>query len=69
MSNKTDLVLGPRTIRQLDALLDRLDLTALKDAQSRRDALAAQRLVLDLFRSSVNAATSGVAANVGGQHD
>lgn len=38
-----------RTIRQLDALLDRLDLSALKAAQARQDALAAQRLVLDLF--------------------
>ncbi len=38
-----------RTMRQLDALLDRLDLKALEDAQGRQDALAAQRLVLDLF--------------------
>ena len=38
-----------RTVRQLDALLDRLDLKALKAAQGRHDALAAQRLVLDLF--------------------
>jgi xylose isomerase len=38
-----------RTVRQLDALLDRLDLKALKAAQGRQDALAAQRLVLDLF--------------------
>ncbi len=38
-----------RTVRQLDALLDRLDLKALEAAQSRQDALAAQRLVLDLF--------------------
>ena len=37
------------TVRQLDALLDRLDLKALKAAQGRQDALAAQRLVLDLF--------------------
>ncbi len=33
-----------RTIRQLDALLDRLDIKALEAAQSRQDALAAQRL-------------------------
>ncbi len=38
-----------RTVRQLDALLDRLDLKALKAAQGRQDALATQRLVLDLF--------------------
>lgn len=38
-----------RTVRQLDALLDRLDLKALETAQSRQDALAAQRLVLDLL--------------------
>jgi xylose isomerase len=38
-----------RTVRQLDAILDRLDLKALKAAQGRQDALAAQRLVLDLF--------------------
>ena len=38
-----------RTVRQLDALLDRLDLKALKAVQERQDALAAQRLVLDLF--------------------
>jgi xylose isomerase len=37
-----------RTVRQLDALLDRLDLAALHAAQERQDALAAQRLVLDL---------------------
>jgi xylose isomerase len=38
-----------RTVRQLDALLDRLDLKTLKAVQERQDALAAQRLVLDLF--------------------
>jgi xylose isomerase len=38
-----------RTVRQLDALLDRLDLDALRAAQGRQDALGAQRLVLDLF--------------------
>ena len=38
-----------RTVRQLDALLDRLDLEALQGAQARQDALATQRLVLDLF--------------------
>ena len=38
-----------RTVRQLDALLDRLDLDALCAVQKRQDALGAQRLVLDLF--------------------
>jgi xylose isomerase len=38
-----------RTVRQLDALLDRLDLDMLRKVQDRQDALAAQRLVLDLF--------------------
>jgi xylose isomerase len=41
-----------RTIRQLDAALDRLDLAALRDAQERQDALAAQRIVLDLLLGS-----------------
>ena len=40
-----------RTIRQLDALVDRIDRDALADAQRRQDALAAQRLVLDLLLS------------------
>lgn len=40
-----------RTIRQLDALVDRIDREALADARSRQDALAAQRLVLDLLLS------------------
>ena len=38
-----------RTIRALDAALDRLDLDALADAQQRQDPLAAQRLVTDLL--------------------
>ena len=38
-----------RTIRQLDALVDRIDREALADARRRQDALAAQRLVLDLL--------------------
>jgi xylose isomerase len=37
------------TIRKLDALVDRLDVDVLKKAQQDQDALAAQRLVLDLF--------------------
>ena len=38
-----------RTVRQLDAVLDRLDLDALRKVQQRQDALGAQRLVLDLL--------------------
>lgn len=37
------------TLKALDALLDRIDLAALKASQSRQDALASQKLVLDLF--------------------
>ncbi len=36
------------TLRKLDALVDRLDVDALREAQHHQDALAAQRLVLDL---------------------
>jgi len=45
-----------RTMRQLDAALDRLDTEALREAQSRQDALVAQRLVLDLLLGDVPAA-------------
>jgi xylose isomerase len=38
-----------RTVRQMDALLDRVDVDALKSAQRDQDALSAQRLVLDLL--------------------
>ncbi len=38
-----------RTMRALDAALDRLDLDALAEAQSRQDPLAAQRLVTELL--------------------
>lgn len=38
-----------KTIRKLDALVDRLDMDKLRKAQENQDALAAQRLVLDLF--------------------
>ena len=37
------------TIRKLDMLVDKLDLKALRSAQENQDALAAQRLALDLF--------------------
>ena len=46
-----------QTMRQIDAALDRLDFEALQDAQSRQDALAAQRLVLDLLLGDVPAAS------------
>ena len=38
-----------RTIRALNSILDRMDLSALAAAQERQDALAAQRLVLDML--------------------
>ena len=38
-----------RTMRALDAALDRLDLDALAEAQSRQDPLASQRLVTELL--------------------
>jgi xylose isomerase len=38
-----------KTIRALDSLLDRLDLSALASAQDRQDALEAQRIVLDML--------------------
>jgi xylose isomerase len=38
-----------RTIRAMNRVLDRLDLAALNAVQNRQDALAAQRLVLDLL--------------------
>lgn len=37
------------TLRKLDALVDRIDVGALRVAQNNQDALAAQRLVLDLL--------------------
>ena len=37
------------TIRAIDAALDRIDLDALRDAQSRQDALAAQRVLAELL--------------------
>jgi xylose isomerase len=37
------------TMRLIDGALDRLDLDALAEAQARQDAMAAQRLVLDLL--------------------
>lgn len=41
-----------RTIRSLNAVLDRLDPGALKAAQDRQDALEAQRVVLDMLLSA-----------------
>jgi xylose isomerase len=37
------------TIRGLNSLLDRIDIGALKAAQDRHDALAAQRVVMDML--------------------
>jgi xylose isomerase len=42
-----------QTMRQIDAVLDRLDADALREAQERQDSLAAQRLVLDLLLGGV----------------
>jgi xylose isomerase len=44
-----------RTIKLIDGALDRLDFDALQEAQQRQDALAAQRLVLDLLLGGVTA--------------
>jgi L-rhamnose isomerase len=44
-----------RTMRQIDAALDRLDAGALAEAQERQDALAAQRIVMDLLLGEVPA--------------
>jgi xylose isomerase len=38
-----------QTIRKLDAIVNRIDVPALRKAQDAQDALAAQRLVLDLL--------------------
>ena len=38
-----------QTLRKLDAMVDKIDMVQLREAQQRQDALAAQRLVLDLF--------------------
>ena len=43
------------TMRRIDAALDRLDTDALAEAQRGQDALAAQRLVLDLLLGGVTA--------------
>jgi xylose isomerase len=42
-----------RTIRALDRALDRIDLKALAAVQDRQDALAAQRLILDVLLGTV----------------
>jgi xylose isomerase len=47
-----------RTIRALDAALDRIDMAALTAAQAGQDALAAQRLVLDLLLGAGSAAAA-----------
>jgi xylose isomerase len=38
-----------QTLRQMNRLLDKIDLKALKAAQDKQDALAAQRVVMDLL--------------------
>jgi xylose isomerase len=43
------------TIRAIDAALDRIDLDALTDAQSRQDALAAQRVLTELLLGPIPA--------------
>jgi xylose isomerase len=43
-----------QTIRSLGRVLDQLDLSILKAAQDRQDALAAQRIVLDLLLGSAS---------------
>jgi xylose isomerase len=44
-----------QTMRQIDAALDRLDTDALREAQEHQDAMAAQRIVLDLLLGAVPA--------------
>jgi xylose isomerase len=46
-----------RTVCQLDALVDRIDEEALRRAQSSQDALAAQRLILDLMLAQTDVET------------
>jgi xylose isomerase len=48
-----------QTMRQIDAALDRLDVDALQEAQSGQDAMAAQRVVLDLLLGGVPAGSGG----------
>jgi xylose isomerase len=48
-----------QTMRQIDAALDRLDVDALQEAQSGQDAMAAQRIVLDLLLGGVTAGSGG----------
>ena len=44
-----------QTIRAIDRTLDRLDVDALREAQGRQDAAAAQRMVMDLLLGEVTA--------------
>lgn len=46
------------TIRAIDAALDRIDLDALRDAQSRQDALAAQRVLTELLLGPIPTAAT-----------
>ena len=47
------------TMRAIDRALDRLDLDALRDAQERQDALAAQRVCTELLLGAVGEAAGG----------
>jgi xylose isomerase len=49
------------TVKLIDGALDRLDMEALQDAQARQDALAAQRVLLDLLLGAVTAASGDAA--------
>lgn len=37
------------TLKKIDAVLDRIDMNALREAQANQDALAAQQIILDLL--------------------
>jgi xylose isomerase len=47
------------TIRAIDRAIDRLDVEALAEAQERQDALAAQRIVMELLLGEIGAAAEG----------
>jgi len=50
------------TMRAIDATLDRIDLDALRAAQERQDALAAQRLLTDLLLGGASVRAAGESA-------
>ena len=47
------------TIRAIDRAIDRLDVEALAEAQERQDALAAQRIVMELLLGEIGATAEG----------